>query len=97
MNRGCPLRQLKIQLIQQLLRLFWILQLENCVGQLTDGADGVEGNPGVVFGPAGGTGPPPCPILHQPIRVAKCQKIYTEKTLDFFLQFVTIFFFFFTN
>ena len=67
MNWGCPLRQLKIQLIQQLLRLFWILQLENCVGQLTDGAYGVEGNPGVVFGPAGWAGPPPRPILHQPI------------------------------
>ena len=81
MNRGGPLRQLKIQLIQQLLRLFWILQLENCVGQLTDGADCVEGNPGVVFGPAGWTGPPPRPILHQPIRVAKWQKFTQRKRL----------------
>ena len=78
MNGGCPLRQLKIQLFQHLLRLLGILQLENCIGQLADRADGVEGNPGDVFGPAGRTVPLLCPVLYQPIRVANV-KYFTLK------------------
>ena len=74
MNRSCPMRQFQLLMLHQLFHLLRILQLEDCVRKLTDRADSIEGNPGIFFRPAGRTAPPSFPILHQPIRVPKCQK-----------------------
>ena len=67
MNRSCPMRQFQLLMLHQLFHLLRILQLEDCVRKLTDRADSIEGQPGILLGPGSWTLLLSCPAPHQPV------------------------------